>query len=124
MFKNKREFLYELGDVFYIIGGNACGECFDPELISEYRHFEKLTSNAEFALHPRDMHKVHRDAVAESYEKIANACYVPVEESRPDNEAKMLRDELEEQFQDEIEKQLDIWIKALDCKDYRDMGKG
>ena len=48
MLENKREYLYELGDKFYIIGGNACEECDDQGLIEEYRHFEKLTSHAEF----------------------------------------------------------------------------
>lgn len=121
MLKDKRDFLYELGGKFYIIGGYVCEECDDNSLIKEYRRFKTLTSHPEFAQHPREMLEAHRDAVADSYERIAKACCVPIESSRLDYEALMLRDELEERFAGEIEKQMEIWVKSLDCKDYRDI---
>jgi len=100
--KNKRDFLYEFGDKFFIIGGYVCGECDDNSLIEEYRRFETLTSHSEFAQHHSEMLKAHRDAVADSYERIAKECYVPIENSWLDYEAVMLRDELEECFAEEI----------------------
>ena len=121
MLKDKREFLYELGNKFYIIGGCVCEECNNQKLLDEYREYKKLTSHSEFAYHPREMRKAHRNAVADSYEKIAKECYVPIEKSWLDYKAMMLRDELEKQFGEEIKNQIETWVKALTCKDYRDI---
>ena len=121
MFKDKREFLYELGNKIYIIGGCVCEECNNQKLLDEYREYKKLTSRSEFAYHPREMLRDYRNAVADSYEKIANECYVPAEKSRLDYGPMMLREDLEKQFGEEIKKQVETWVKALNCKDYRDI---
>lgn len=95
-------------------------------MLNEYREYKKLISHSEFVEYadcPRKMIKAHRNAVADSYEKIAKECYVPIEKSRLDYKAMMLRDELEKQFGEEIKNQIETWVKALTCKDYRDIDR-
>ena len=66
--KNKKEFIYKLGEKYYIIGGCECKECDDHELINLYQVFAFLTDDTEFKDYDvRKMPKNRRNRVAEVY---------------------------------------------------------
>lgn len=77
--RNMKEFLYDLGGRYYIIGMSECRVCDNAELIALHKQFVALTNAAseEFSKKdPRDIFREDRDRIAKIYRKILITCSV------------------------------------------------
>lgn len=113
---NKKEFIYALDNKYYIIGGCECKECDDNKLIQLYQDFIRLTSNDEFKNHEvQDIQKSYRNNVVNVYKKLLLQCYVPIEKNAMTGEKRILRQKLVSEYNAELERQFEVWVKADTC---------
>ena len=120
---NAKEFIYELGERYYIIGRATCVEIFDTKLISLYEDFVGKTNFLEFDTIQRNIQKwqVQINKIKEigiSYQRICNACMT--EKLTWSSNEFFLLIKLEEEYSREIDRQIDRRNKASLCLDFID----
>ncbi len=113
-----KEFMYELGGDYYIMGSCACEKCSDSKLISMYNDFVKICEKEGFQNDFHDIWPSLRKEIAHAFVPLIQACYVPIENTRMDNAAYELSNNLVLKYGDEIEEQIKRWLKAQRCVDW------
>lgn len=113
---NTKEFIYELGGKYYIIGCCECRECDDQKLIDLFQKYVILTEETEFKEYVvSEMQKIHRDKIADAYKELLHLCYVSIEKSEMTEDKVQLREKLVKEYEYEVDFQYARWIKADRC---------
>ena len=120
--QKKKEFMYCLGGKYYIIGRSECKECKDEDSIELYRQYIKLTDDKEFRdFDVRRIQKCKRNEIAEAFKAVMKSCDDQVKQSQMTQEKHTFREKLEKNFGAELDKQIDQWLKAERCADFKDI---
>lgn len=121
----KKEFIYCLGNEYYLIGRCACEKCNDEGLVAKYKNYQDVCDCEDFNAcksmdDVRNIPRYTRNVIADAYDEVAKTCRAMCVENRIDDNARALMDRLEERYSDEIQKQISRWLIAYRCVDFRD----
>lgn len=112
-----KEFIYELGGNYYRIGYSICEVCTDEKIIELFRAYREAISCDEFQDNKNKyaiqkfLRTTEFERIANTYTELLNACKLEVNEQRDEKQLKLML-KLENQYGDELKKQVSVFKKA------------
>ena len=112
----QREFLYKLGDKYYVIGSHTCEECHISSIIDIYEEYLIIINDPLFVdYNEYNMNTVIKSKAGNLYSTISEFCFISDREKTMNEINRRLLYELESLYSNEIEQQFNHWIKAEKC---------